>query len=111
MVICASVCKPDTPGWWDLEPYSSGLRRTWAAGNIGRGHTSTWHFENPNPARRPNIHKYSKYSASIEIPAQVFFEPLSPFTFLRFQRSEHPTSWDFSKAETLSPHCEKHPAD
>ena len=81
-VICASVCKPDTPGWLDLERYSFWLRRTWDAGNIGRGHTSTWHFENPNPARRPSIHKYSKCSVSTETPVQVFFEPLqTPYFF------------------------------
>ena len=73
MVICASVCKPDMPDWLDLERYSFWLRRTWAAGNIGRGHTSTWHFENPNPARRPNIHRYSRSLASIEILEPVFF--------------------------------------
>ena len=74
MVICASVCKPDTPDWWVLEPYSFWLRHTWAAGNIGRGHTSTWHFENPNRVRRPSIHKYSKLPVSIEILEPVFFE-------------------------------------
>ena len=72
-VICASVCKPDTPGWWVLEPYSFWLRRTWAVDYTGHGHTSIWHFENPNHDRRPRIHKYSKYSASIEIPVSVFF--------------------------------------
>ena len=72
-VICASVYKPGKPGWWDLEQYSFWLRHTWAAGNTGRGHTSTWHFENPNHARRPNIHKYSKLLVSIEILEPVFF--------------------------------------
>ena len=82
MVTCASVCKPDKPGWLDLGLYSFWLRRTWAAGNIGRGHTSTWHFENPNPVRRPNIHRYSKSFVSIEILEPVFFEPLSaPYFF------------------------------
>ena len=81
-VICASVCKPDTPGWLDLGLYSFWLRRTWAAGNIGRGHTSTWHFENPNPVRRSNIHKYNKLPVSTEIQGLVFFEPLSaPYFF------------------------------
>ena len=73
MVIYASVCIRGTPGWWDLEPYSFWLRHTWAVGNTGLGRTSIWHFENPNPVRRPNIHRYSKYSASIEIPVSVFF--------------------------------------
>jgi hypothetical protein len=82
MVTCASVCKPDKPGWWDLGLYSFWLRRTWAAGNIGRGHTSTWHFENPNPVRLPSIHKYSKSPVSTETPVQVFFEPLqTPYFF------------------------------
>ena len=76
-VICASVCKPDTPGWLDLERYSFWLRRTWAAGNTGLGRTSIWHFENPNHVRRPSIHKYSKLPVSTEIQGLVFFEPLS----------------------------------
>ena len=82
MVICASVCKPDTPGWLDLGLYSFWLRHTWAADYTGHGRTSTCHFENPSHVRRPNTHRYSKSLASIEIPEPVFFEPLSaPYFF------------------------------
>ena len=84
MVICASVCKPDTPGWWDLEPYSFLPRNILAADNIEHGHTSTWHFENPNPVRHPSIHKYSRSLASIEIPGLVFFEPYPTSLFYDF---------------------------
>ena len=82
MAICASVCKPDTPDWLDLGLYSFWLRHIWAADCIGHEHTSTWHFENPNPVRRPSIHKYSKLLVSIEILEPVFFEPLqTPYFF------------------------------
>ena len=83
MVIYASVCKQGTPGLLDLELYSFLLRRTWAADNTGRGHTSIWSFENPNPVLRPSIRKYNRYSVSKEIPVPVSFEPLAtPYFFM-----------------------------
>ena len=111
MVICASVCMRGMPDWLDLERYSFWLRHTWAADYTGHGRTSTCHFENPSHVRRPNTHRYSKSLASIEIPVLVFSEPLPTFIFLRFQQSAHPTSWDFSKAETLWPHYGWFPED